>query len=240
MAPYISRHQFIPLPDGPDFVQATHEQHQANRSHPDRPVKNQHSTLEVDPPEYTALTMSLVRRHTARDENMRRFIVDPEKQVKIIGFNDGLNSPPATTGTSQLNTLCLTDGLQVCNAVAIGGEKIQDGANRPGSKVRLFHVTPHNSGVRETLSRYVAKLRQDGLQVKAAAYGGDSRDEGSIAIANEVRTTLDQLNVPVEFDKMCEKRDGDLSLMGAVIDNDHKVQFVTSLGHVDPNEQPQK
>lgn len=240
MAPYISRHQFIPLPDGPDFVQVTHEEYQANRGHPDRPVKDQHSTMEMDPLEYTAMTMSLVRRHTARDENMRRFIVSPEKHVKIIGFNDGFNSPPATTGTSQLNTLCLTDGLQVCNAVAIGGEKINGDVRLPGSKVRVFHINPNNSDVREALSRYVTKLRQDGLQVKAAAYGGDSRDEGSMAIAEGVRTSLDQLTVPMEFDEMCDKRAGDLSMMGAVIDDDHKVQFVTSLGHVDPNEQFQK
>lgn len=238
VTPYISRHQLVPVLEDPYFAQLTPQEYQAARSHPERPIKNRPSSMIVAETD-AADNITIVQSHPAHDENMRRhFMLQPDADVKIIGYNPGGNNPIASTGTSQLKTPCFTEGLDVCSAVAIGGEKVADGNHRlPGAKVRVFHVFPYNVNVSETISAYVTQLRNEGLTVKAAAYGGDSAYDYSVAASENLRAVLRELSIPVEFDEMCDKRpDRISSLLGAVIRDDHSVQFFTKLAMTVPEE----
>jgi hypothetical protein len=226
---YISRHQFVsPSQDGPDLVQRTPQQYHAARSNPGKPVKDR-SQMELDPLVDTVVNMSLVDSSKKRDANMRNFILRSDRDVKIVDYNSENNSKVISTGTSKLNTLCFTDGMGVCNALAIAGEKMHDGLPGKGAKVRIFHVFPDNVEVEKTISAYIEKIRSQGLVVKAAAYGGDADDEDSMNVANNLRGLLKKMNVNVEFDEMCDKRLSDDAPLGVAIGDDHSAQFVTKL-----------
>lgn len=71
----------------------------------------------------------------------------PFARSKAVAYNARENSSPASTGTSQTNVVCLTDGMGPCIAVAVGGERMGAGASSLGAKVRVFHVFPDNVDV---------------------------------------------------------------------------------------------
>lgn len=159
----------------------------------------------------------------------RQFVLRPSHDLKAVAYNARPNSFPASTGTSQTNVVCLTDGMGPCIAVAVGGERMGAGASSVSAKVRVFHVFPDNVDVSGSLGDYVRRLQRDGLRVRAALHGGENDLEKSRQASAEIRSVLQGLGVQVEFDEACERRDGRDSLLGAVIDDQHKVDFVTEL-----------
>ncbi|RZI40922.1 hypothetical protein EGT07_21745 [Herbaspirillum sp. HC18] len=237
---YVSHFRFQPDSD-PPFEQLSLEDYQNARNHPGQPIKDR-SWMDEPPSELTAYRMENVPVHSARDENIRRslmndrgsreFFLRPGDIVKMIGFNWYSGAPVATTGTSKINTLCLTDGLMTCIAVAIGGENFSCGSLSTGAKVRIFHVHPANTGSVPQLRSYIKRLKRAGLTVRAAMFGGMDRDVMSVTQAENLRSLLAELNVNVDFDETCEKRNDDTPL-GVVILDDHSIRFVTKLAQLD-------
>jgi hypothetical protein len=111
--------------------------------------------------------------------NNRQFLLKQFQRAKVIGYShdihnlvDGTKTPSSvqSRGTSQKNLLCVTDEMSPCQAVAIGGEKIN---REEGAKVRVFHAFPSNKNAVEDLRTYVKNLHGEGLNVKAATHGGN-------------------------------------------------------------------
>jgi len=191
-----------------------------------------------------------------------RFLLSPERDwAKAVG-SSGPGNPPASTGTSQLNTLCITDGMGPCIAVAVGGEKRTLNGNAPGAKVRVFHVFPRNSNITKNIGVYIKNLQRSGLTVKVAMHGGNY-DPDIIAgaykeldrspkspyyealasasrlpheRAQELRNLFSSLGVKTEFDEASEKRHT-FTPLGVFIRDDNSVQFVTQVAAIVDKEQ---
>lgn len=222
----ITRFRFIPDTNDPSLRPLSGEEYQAARSHGNRPVKDR-SEMERFPRELTAARIKDL--HPGQLPPRRQFVLRPSHDLKAVAYNARENSSPASTGTSQTNVVCLTDGMGPCIAVAIGGERMGAGVSSLGAKVRVFHVFPDNVDVSGSLGDYVRRLQRDGLHVRAALHGGENDLEKSRQASSEIRSLLQGLGVQVEFDEACERRDGLDTLLGAVIDDEHKVDFVTEL-----------
>lgn len=237
---YVSHFRYQPDSD-PPFEQLSPKEYQKARRHPRRPIKDR-SGMDEPPPELTGYRMEDAPVHSARDEHIRRslmndrgsreFFLRPGDIVKMIGFNWYFGAPVATTGTSKINTLCLTDGMMTCIAVAIGGENFSRGSLSPGAKVRIFHVHPGNTGSVPQLRSYIERLKQAGLTVRAAMFGGMAGDALSDIQAKNLRQLMADMQVNVDFDETCEKRNDDTPL-GVVIQQDHSIRFVTELSRLD-------
>jgi hypothetical protein len=167
--------------------------------------------------------------------------IDSSTVVKVAGFNylvrnDASTSHLYSTGTSKRNTPVVTDDMDSCIAVACAAEKIdrRTGACLPGAKARVFHLlpfarqemAPHE--VMASLRRYVEKTQQQDLTLRVAMHGGERDNAASIATAKQLRTLFQEARIPVEFDQTCEKRT-DHTPLGAVIREDHSVQFFTHI-----------
>ncbi|CTP86236.1 putative type III effector protein [Xanthomonas translucens pv. poae] len=167
--------------------------------------------------------------------------IDNSTVVKVAGFNylvrnDASTSHLYSTGTSKPNTPVVTADMGSCIAVACAAEKIDrdTGARLPGAKARVFHLlpfarqemAPHE--VMASLRRYVEKTQQQDLTLRVAMHGGERDNAASIATAKQVRTLFQKADIPVEFDQTCEKRT-DNTPLGAVILEDHSVQFFTHI-----------
>ncbi|RZI40923.1 hypothetical protein EGT07_21750 [Herbaspirillum sp. HC18] len=212
------------------------EEYQAARTHPEQPVKDR-SNLEAPAAVLSASRVRALSVYRARDENLRRslmhflgprrYLLQPGDTVKMIGYNAD-ESPVATTGTSRIDMPCLTDGMGPCIAVAIGGERRNNGSCLPGAKARIFHVFPFNTNSVQELSSYITKLQDAGLTVRAAMHGGEEMIRLSRKQAANLRAMFAEANVHVDFDETCENLVGS-TLLGAVIREDNSVQFVTEL-----------
>jgi hypothetical protein len=202
----------------------------------DEPNDSSHPEREPARPleQYPLLASQLNPRLRAlpADEPLspRQFALSESHDIKGLGFN-GHSRPAATTGTSKPNVLCVTDGMGPCIAVALGAEKLDaDGTARlPGAKARVLHVHPTlpSDELVQTLRARVGKYQAAGLTVKAALHGGWHFNEQTAAT---IRSTLTDLGVAIEFDESGDKRNGNTPL-GAVVQDDHSVRFVTELGY---------
>ncbi|WIH06785.1 type III effector [Xanthomonas translucens pv. graminis] len=160
--------------------------------------------------------------------------------VKVAGFNylvrnDASISHLYSTGTSKPNTPVVTDDMGSCIAVACAAEKIdrRTGACLPGAKARVFHLLPFArqemaQEVMASLRRYVESTQQQDLTLRVAMHGGERDNAASIATAKQLRTLFQEARIPVELDQTCEKRT-DNTPLGAVILEDHSVQFFTHI-----------
>ncbi len=162
----------------------------------------------------------------------RQFLLHAARDVKAIAYDASPGALPATTGTSQKDVVCLTDGMGPCIGVAIGGE-VPKGreVGAANAKVRVFYIFPDNQQVTTSLRDYVQRLQASGLSVRAALHGGEAHVAQSREKAREIRTLLRSLDVHVDFDESCELRDGRDTLIGAVASHDGSVQLVTELVH---------
>jgi hypothetical protein len=231
---YISHFRFQPDPQYPRFEQASLDEYQATRRHPNRPIKDRR-LMDFPPVELTASRAEFRQTHA---ENLQFIRGNPQSRTvtlfanslaKVVGYNSEEGDTVATTGTSKLNTLCITDGFGPCIGVAIGGEKFdRRGRLLPGSKVRIFHVFPRNATSREEIGLYVQKLQSWGLTVRAAMHGGDVDSQRSVGQSRRLRALFSAMNVWVDFDETCERRFSSQP-MGVIIHNNHAVQFVTEL-----------
>jgi len=235
-----THHRFDP--DEFELYDVGEDAYLANRSHQERNALENAGIKQHEP--IWAPKVDRISRQSARDENLRRCIVNQfDRQVtKAIGFNGEGHEHPATTGTSMPNTLCVTSGMSSCIAVAIGGEKFNaDGEPIPGAKVRVFHIYPGtdigpgNTAARADIEKYIAKLQAEGLQVKAAMHGGDYRLAYSNRLAKEMRDLFIENppfkeSVKLEFDETCEKR-GKKTPLGVIIEKD-RVVFKTEVAAV--------
>ena len=208
----------------------------------DPSVSNQRQASDT-PLHPRALKTRLQPLHGDQQTGERQFLLSDSHDVKAIGYNHR-DKPAATTGTSKPNVLCVTDGMGPCIAVALGAEKLApDGTDRlPGAKARVFHVTVETKGLEETLKERVDGYKQEGLTVRAALHGG--WPGMSEPMAKGIRSTLTDLGVPIEFDESGLKRnkpgapEGSSqprhlfdSPLGAVVQDDHSVRFVTDLAY---------
>jgi hypothetical protein len=203
MPNYISQHRYDPAADG--LVPLSAEEYECYRLHPDKPVKDRSAMAPV--------AIRLDRSDVGgAGGTMRRFILNQYQTTKVIGYNMDCMSPPASTGTSQEDTLCVTDRLAPCIAVAVGGEGPQ------GAKARLFHVFPHNDDIPGSIDRYIGKLHRHGCTtIKAAMHGGvDSGKSKQIAVG--LRQLFDLRGVEVKPDEACDKRGGRDTPLGVYIE----------------------
>ncbi|PPU95261.1 hypothetical protein FZ025_09700 [Xanthomonas hyacinthi] len=120
----------------------------------------------------------------------------------------------------------MTDGMELCVAVAVGGESQTKGKG----KARVFHVMPENRMAQWEIKDYIQKLKKDGYTAKVAIHGGDNTSDASMKKIMAINTVLQQLSVPVEFSAVGDgcKANGNGPL-GAVVEEDGSVRFVTKL-----------
>lgn len=240
----ISHFRFRTDLETPYFEQASLEAYQATRTHPTRPIKNR-SLMEPPPADFIASRIDLKQTRASHAETLQCITRNPQSRtvtlfanslVKMIGYNVQAGDTVATTGTSKLKTLCITDGMGPCIGVAIGGEKLNlHGVPSFGAKVRVFHVFPWNLGAPAELRAYIEKLQGWGLSVRAAMHGGALGGvipEISVWQSRMLRALFLNMNVQLDMDETCERRD-DCKPMGVIIDVTHAVRFVTNLkqGH---------
>ncbi len=167
--------------------------------------------------------------------------IDNSTVVKVAGFNylvrnDASTSHLYSTGTSKPNTPVVTADMGSCIAVACAAEKIDrdTGARLPGAKARVFHLLPFAGQgmaphkVKASLLRYVRNTEEQDLTLRVAMHGGERDNAASIDTANQLRALFQKAHIPVEFDQTCEKRT-DNTPLGAVILEDHSVQFFTHI-----------
>ncbi|NRO98793.1 hypothetical protein GWC77_23030 [Paraburkholderia sp. NMBU_R16] len=149
-------------------------------------------------------------------------------------------SPPASTGTSELNKLCFTDDMSSCIAAAIGGMS----PDRKNAKIRVFHFMAGNANESaRVVEDHLGALRSQGLtSVTAALHGGswsgsDADSESGPILSNELaqrlRSTFRRQGVNVVLDEACDRRTRETPL-GAVIvpgarDGEVQVKFVTHI-----------
>ncbi|MCK4120681.1 type III effector [Ralstonia solanacearum] len=209
------------------------EAYQSTRTHQDHFIKDRSGSL-----------FPRVRVERAMDQaayHPYRFELDRTAIVKVAGFNGLTPNTQSTghlysTGTSQPNTLVVTDNMTACIAIACAAENIEPatGDRLPGAKVRVFHLLPfaHEElmpdEVLMSIRNYLEDTRQEGLTIRAAMHGGDTQGDMSISTAVALRNLLHELDVALEFDETCENRATNTPL-GAVIRDDHSVQFVTQI-----------
>ncbi|PPV07357.1 type III effector [Xanthomonas bromi] len=212
------------------LVMAPVTDYQQTRSHPHTQIKDRSQSA-----------FPIVDVKGANAAQGRAFAIDHFTTVKVAGFNYNVPNDADTThlystGTSLPNTPVITDGMGACIAIAFAAERINP-ENRhpmPGAKVRVFHVYPFAreelapGEVINAIQRYIEKIRRDGLTLRAAMHGGLSSSESSLATASELRALFDSQQVPVEFDETCDERAEETPL-GAVINDDYSVDFITRL-----------
>lgn len=171
----------------------------------------------------------------------RAFVIDRSTTVKVAGFNynvanDAHTSHLYSTGTSLTNTPVITDGMGACIAVAFAAERIypRTGRPMPGAKIRVFHVYPfarqelEPGEVMNTIRRYIGQIRADRLALRVAMHGGLSSSDASLATARQLRAMFEREEVPIEFDETCNRR-AEQTPLGAVINDDYSVDFITRL-----------
>lgn len=234
---YISHFRFRTDPEDPYFEQASLKAYQATRTHPSRPIKDR-DLMDSPPVELTASRIVLKQTRASHAENLQRIMRNPQSRtvtlfanslVKMVGYNSEDGDTVATTGTSKLNTLCITDGMGPCIGLAIGGERFdRRGGPLPGSKVRIFHVFPRNVTSKDEVEGYIQKLQRWGLTVRAAMHGGELDSQKSVGQSRMFRALFLNMNVRLDVDETCERRD-DNKPMGVIIHDNHAVQFVTNL-----------
>jgi hypothetical protein len=217
-------------------------QYQKHRRHPGRALKARPDIYEDTP-----MRIGRSRDVTGTTDLRHAFVLKDRQPVKVIGYSDGTDagrnispSSAQSTGTSQKNVLCVTDGMGPCIAVAVGGENIDaTGTKRAGATVRIFHVYPYNDNAIADIRVYLDKLRSRGLTIKAAMHGGSADSETSMALAQNLRGLFQVNGIALQFDETCEKRgsysdrtavvQGASTPMGAVIKHDNSVNFITNI-----------
>ncbi|UWE19022.1 XopAF/AvrXv3 family type III secretion system effector [Herbaspirillum huttiense] len=218
MTSSITRYFYNPA-EYPPLQQATSAQNQALRSHPNAAPKDRSNE--------TAFPARLASSRIVRSGGsvlQRQFLLNRSIEIKGVGYNTSTGSP-ATTGTSKTGVLCMTDGLDLCFAVAIGGEKT---SGEPAAKVRVFHVMPANENAQRDIRIYAQQLKREGYSVRAAIHGGDSSSASSNRRLGAVDATLEGLEVPIDFHETGAGGEGNGAL-GAVIEAGGRIRFVTQL-----------
>ncbi|RLM20018.1 avirulence protein AvrXv3 [Brenneria alni] len=216
MTSAINRYFYNPA-EYPPLQKSTSAQNQAARSHPGAPLKNR----DNEEPFPARLASSRIKRPTSPFTTLRQFELNRSYEIKGVGYSTtpaGL----ASTGTSKPGVLCLTDGMDLCLGVAVGGTKSSE------SKVRVFHVMPENSRAQWKIGDYVKNLQSDGYEVRAALHGGDDTSRSSMQKVSAVETVLSALDVPIDINETGggSERNGPL---GAVVNNDGSFKFVREL-----------
>jgi hypothetical protein len=213
--------------------------YQSARTHHHYPLKDR--SQSVFPPH-----IRIDRAGSGREHHPYLFQIDGRTIVKVAGFNGLVPNTESTrhlysTGTSQLGTLVVTDNMTACIAVACAAEKIhpETGNRLPGAKIRVFHLLPFThqelmpDNVMSSINTYLEKAKQEGLTLRIAMHGGDPQGDFSLSTAAALRNLFEEKNIPLEFDETCQNRTTDTPL-GAVIRNDHSVQFVTQIVSSEP------
>ncbi|GKS92654.1 XopAF/AvrXv3 family type III secretion system effector [Acidovorax sp. SUPP2539] len=215
------------------LVMVPKEMYQSERNHQNSPIKNRNNSIY--PP--------CVRIDTPANSVPHRYSFELHKgvTVKVAGFNGTVPNTESTrhlysTGTSQPNQLVVTDNMTACIAVACASENFDPytGNSLPGAKVRVFHLLPfvHDElmpdEVLASIRDYIEEIKQQGLTMRVAMHGGDADGGISTGTARALQFLFAQQNVPIEFDETCENRLTNTPL-GAVIRDDHSVQFVTQI-----------
>ncbi|KLD77472.1 type III effector [Xanthomonas hyacinthi] len=207
--------------------------YQAARSHPKNAIKDRF---------WSAYPMMDVADADASPPP-RSFDIHERTTVKVAGFNYQVRNDATTrhlysTGTSRPDRLVVTDNMAACIAIACAAERINPGSGKrlPGAKVRVFHILPFGrqdlapDQVLQSIAHYVKETKEQGLTLRVAMHGGDKTNPSSVDTAKELRELFLEQGIPLEFDETCENRDNvGKTPLGAVIENDHSVRFVTHL-----------
>jgi hypothetical protein len=131
----------------------------------------------------------------------------------------------ATAGTSSPGRLCLTYGLDLCFAVAVGGEKhSEDGV---AADARIFHVQPENLTAGLEIARYVKDLQNSGYTVQAEVAGGDASSHSSQDRLEAVVDVLQNFGVNPKLRGTDRETGESARALGAGIDEHGCLEFVT-------------
>jgi hypothetical protein len=132
----------------------------------------------------------------------------------------------ATAGTSTPGQLCLTYGLDLCFAVAVGGEQASDELDLPTADARIFHVQPANYRAGLEIGRYVRELQEQGYAVSAQIAGGDTASESSQARLGAVVDVLQSFGVEPVLRATDRQTGEEVRALGAGVDQHGRLQFV--------------
>ncbi|MBV6843729.1 XopAF/AvrXv3 family type III secretion system effector [Xanthomonas euvesicatoria] len=212
----ISRYSYNPA-NFPQLEQMSDSQNQAERSHPSAPLKDR-SHEEAFP---ARLASARIRRRSGASEE---FVLNRNKPIKGVGYST-VPTATASTGTSKPGVLCMTDGLDLCVGVAVVGEKPSENKG----KARVFHVMPENRRAQWEIKSYIEGLRSQGYAVKAAIHGGDSSSRASVSKVDAIQATLGAMDVPREFSRTGAGASNGNGPLGAVVEENGTVRFVTAL-----------
>ncbi|MEP9687781.1 XopAF/AvrXv3 family type III secretion system effector [Xanthomonas perforans] len=216
MTSSINRYSYNPT-NFPQFEQLSASQNQAERSHPSAPLKDR-SHEEAFP---VRLASTRIKRSSGAG---REFALSRNKPIKGVGYSTQ-PAVTASTGTSKPGVLCMTDGMDLCVGVAVGGEKPSQNAG----KARVFHVMPENRRAQWEIKSYIESLRSQGYAAKAAIPGGDSSSRSSVSKIQAIEATLGAMDVPIEFSSTGAGANNGNGPLGAVVEENGTVRFVTNL-----------
>lgn len=205
----------------------------------------------LENPEVEIARLSEYEPQYSADNRNRQWILKKYQELKAIGYSSYVQCDEAndifeeahaqTIGTKEKELLCVTGDMGICHAIAVGGEKFDEGKKVEGAKVRIFHAYPENIGVEEDLRKRFRQFMSEGLTVKVAMHGGDFYDKKSKDMAAIIRAVLKEPEfigkIHLEFDEMCDLR-GQATILGAVVTKENEVKFVTELlGDDDPQDE---
>ncbi|RMO78573.1 hypothetical protein ALQ33_01648 [Pseudomonas syringae pv. philadelphi] len=216
MANNITRYSYNPT-NFPQLEQMSASENQSERSHSSTPMKDR-SHEEAFP---ARLASARIRRPSGTSEE---FLLNRNKPIKGVGYSTS-STATASTGTSKPGVLCMTDGLDLCVGVAVGGEN----PSQNKGKARIFHVMPENRRAQWQIKSYIDELRSQEYSPKAAIHGGDSSSRASVSKVDAIQATLGAMDVPVEFSRTGAGASNDNGPLGAVVEENGTVRFVTAL-----------
>jgi hypothetical protein len=242
----------------PDFRRCSDNEYSDKRKHKDRQIKDRSSEAPIadyiDALRFGIKDLPVPR--AARDDSLRRallaafpyrLLLRKGYMLKIFSYNGRRDLRAASRGTSLPNTVCVTDGMGPCIAVAIGGENVKENEFLPGAKIRVFHIFTQNVGALDDVRRCIDAMVEKKLTVKVAMTGGN-KGADSRALAANLRQVFSETKVKVEFDRAvdsefeCKLRaeNGDENALhtplAAVIHDHHRVQLSVELvQETDPN-----
>jgi hypothetical protein len=145
-----------------------------------------------------------------------------------VHWVDYQSGAAASATASMPGEVCRTTGMDLCLAVAVGGEKEPESPGDLPAHARLFHVLPENARAGRDVARYIDELQRSGYHVRAAVRGADTGSASSKARLAAIRDVLAHYEVPIELE-IADRETGEaLGTLGVGIDADGRLEFLAT------------
>lgn len=134
-------------------------------------------------------------------------------------------SEATSADATEPGEICRTTGLDLCLAIAVGGEKVPDFVGEPPAQARLFHILPGNDRAGFQVARYVAGLQRAGYRLQAAIHGGDVASASSLHQLRALRDVLAHWDVPIVLDLAGRAPCAMPGTLSVGVDTDGRLEF---------------